>query len=490
MKWGLWSTTAGSNSATPPDGWPEGQAPSTVNDCAREMMAQIRTGLNDIQFIDLGVTPTQTGNVTFTLAGNQMQWYPYGTRVKANVGGTNAYGTVISSTFTTNTGITLRFDTGQGPLTASLSAVSTGFPSPNGAIPENVFRRRNAMINSCMDIWQRGNSFSATGGAVAVYTSDRWQFNASMTAAAAVTISRFERSANSSFVPTVAQSGFLITSAWGMSVNVAMATLNAGSYAYLAQKIEGYNWRHLAQKPTTLSFWINSRQTGTYCVALQNGAANQSVVQSYQISAIATWEKKTITFPKSPSSGTWDYSGGIGCSVIFTMMAGSTFQGGAGNWTATSIYATSSQTNFMASAGNVVMITGIQFEEGTKDTPLEPVDIQVDLIDCQRYCQTLFGSGVQIPGPTYTTNAAQFMVNFNAPMRAAPAATFPGLGNVAAFIYPGPAATAISALSLLSSDANRAILNAVVAGAPGFGAGTIYFGLSSGTQIVFNSELP
>ncbi len=38
-----WSTTAGSNNSTPPDGWPEGQNPSTVNDCAREMMAQVAT---------------------------------------------------------------------------------------------------------------------------------------------------------------------------------------------------------------------------------------------------------------------------------------------------------------------------------------------------------------------------------------------------------------------------------------------------------------
>lgn len=38
-----WSTTAASNNSTPPDGWPEGQNPSTVNDCAREMMAQVAT---------------------------------------------------------------------------------------------------------------------------------------------------------------------------------------------------------------------------------------------------------------------------------------------------------------------------------------------------------------------------------------------------------------------------------------------------------------
>lgn len=37
-----WSEVAANNNATPPAGWPESQAPSTVNDCAREMMAVIR----------------------------------------------------------------------------------------------------------------------------------------------------------------------------------------------------------------------------------------------------------------------------------------------------------------------------------------------------------------------------------------------------------------------------------------------------------------
>jgi hypothetical protein len=36
-----WSTTPGSNNSATPDGWPEGQAASTVNDCARQMMAEL-----------------------------------------------------------------------------------------------------------------------------------------------------------------------------------------------------------------------------------------------------------------------------------------------------------------------------------------------------------------------------------------------------------------------------------------------------------------
>lgn len=37
-----WQETAANNNVTPPAGWPEGQAPSTVNDCAREMMGALK----------------------------------------------------------------------------------------------------------------------------------------------------------------------------------------------------------------------------------------------------------------------------------------------------------------------------------------------------------------------------------------------------------------------------------------------------------------
>ena len=42
-----WDNAAANNNDTPPDGWPEGQAPSTVNDCAREMQAAISRWYDD-----------------------------------------------------------------------------------------------------------------------------------------------------------------------------------------------------------------------------------------------------------------------------------------------------------------------------------------------------------------------------------------------------------------------------------------------------------
>lgn len=61
-----WSTSAASNNSAPPDGFPEGQAPSTVNDCAREVMAAVAR-----QFLDSdGSLVTAGTGAAYTLTTN------------------------------------------------------------------------------------------------------------------------------------------------------------------------------------------------------------------------------------------------------------------------------------------------------------------------------------------------------------------------------------------------------------------------------------
>lgn len=61
-----WSTSAASNNSAPPDGFPEGQAPSTVNDCAREVMAAVARQFQDS---DGSLVTTGTGTA-YTLITN------------------------------------------------------------------------------------------------------------------------------------------------------------------------------------------------------------------------------------------------------------------------------------------------------------------------------------------------------------------------------------------------------------------------------------
>ena len=62
-----WSTTASSNNATPPNGWPENMDFSKVNDTARENMAALKRWYNDIS----GVNTTGGTATAYTLAADR-----------------------------------------------------------------------------------------------------------------------------------------------------------------------------------------------------------------------------------------------------------------------------------------------------------------------------------------------------------------------------------------------------------------------------------
>lgn len=421
MKVGRWSTTAANNNATPPDGWPEGQQPSTVNDCAREMMASIRTMLNDLSFIDLDHSPTQTTSTTFTIPGNVASFYDVGRRVKAFDGST-LYGTVISSSFTTNTGVTLRLDS--GVLTSSLSSIGVSvLGNSNPGLPAQVYTRKDLFINGCLDFWQRGNSFtfSGSGAAALGYVTDRFFY--SQNTGSTINASRSERSAAGSNVPTLAQVGQLLNSSICLSVSAVDASIATGEIAGLFHIVEGYEYRTVAQKPLTVSFWVNSNRTGTYCVSARNGGYDRSYVSEYTISAASTWERKTITIPEPPSAGTWHYSQTAGIVIGFALAAGSTFQATGNAWTAMNAIATSNQVNFLGSAGNTIRFAGFQLEEGNYATPLRGIDVPTEFNRCKRYYQII--DSVYWTGYRSAGGGAAHTFMFQE-MRDVPTATFGG----------------------------------------------------------------
>lgn len=385
-KVGRWSTTANNNNATPPDGWPEGQAPSTVNDCAREMMASIRTMLNDVSFIDLDHSPTQTTSTTFTMPGNVVSFYDVGRRVKAFDAST-LYGTVISSSFTTNTGVTLRLDS--GVLTSSFTSVAvSALGNTNMAIPDSVARVENALINGDFDVWQEGVLFTLSGAGVAstVYVADMWAVNQVSTAT--LNISRSERSAAGSNVPTVAQCGVLLNCSMCISVSAVDAAIAAGDYCYASINIQGATWSKIAQKPNMLTFGAQSNRTGTYCISLRNAGSDRTYVQTFQISTVSAWEMKSFQIPESPVAGTWDYSTGSGLEIGICLASGSGWQTtNAGQWTATAAIATSAQVNFLASAGNTLRLANFRYYEGNSVMQTIPVGFGDTLVRCQRFVQ-------------------------------------------------------------------------------------------------------
>lgn len=131
-----WSTTAANNNSNPPDGWPENMAPSAVNDAAREMMASVRTWYEDAEWTNFGYTHTYASGTSFTIAGaDYTTEYHVGRRLRAVGSSTGTiYGTITASSFSTNTTVTIAWDSGSlsnETLTVSLAALSAN----NSAMP-------------------------------------------------------------------------------------------------------------------------------------------------------------------------------------------------------------------------------------------------------------------------------------------------------------------------------------------------------------------
>ena len=254
------------------------------------------------------------------------------------------------------------------------------------------------IINGNMEIWQRGSTFAAAANGA--YTADRWSWNTGGGAGVA-TINR------STSVPSVAQAGVLFNYSLEVDVTTADATL-AGSDNYaIRHKIEGYNWRHFAQRSFTLSFWIYSTKTGTHSVAFVNTGFDESYVAEYTVNASNTWEYKTVTVTASPSVGTWDYTNGIGLIIAWPIgLVSSLATSTIGSWIAGSAFGSTAQVNVMDNTANFFRLTGVRLELGSVATPIQFKSFQDELTQCQRYYWKTFPYAITPANGTDQYNSA------------------------------------------------------------------------------------
>lgn len=131
-----WSTTPANNaSGVTSINWAEGQPPSSVNDSARQMMADIAGWYQSgPEWLAYGDTPTYVSATQFTVPGNLTSRYTVGRRVRAFVTAGTLYGTISSSAFTSLTTVGVTWDSGN--LDSGLSEVDVGMlNSTNQSIP-------------------------------------------------------------------------------------------------------------------------------------------------------------------------------------------------------------------------------------------------------------------------------------------------------------------------------------------------------------------
>ena len=195
-----WSSTAANNNQSPPDGWPEGQLPATVNDCAREDMAAVRRWYERAQWIDYGHTPTRTANNIFTVVNDQTTTYQVGRRIWCE-DSSNLFGSIISSSFGSGvTTVTVRLDS--GVLTSSLVRVSVGIISSINTSAPNIspFSNYRTLTGTYSVVaGDRGSYFDCTSGTftvtlpaanVSTSTNPAWVLTIGNSGSGTITVSR------------------------------------------------------------------------------------------------------------------------------------------------------------------------------------------------------------------------------------------------------------------------------------------------------------
>ena len=144
---GTYDTTAGSNSATATNSVSvaEGMLPSNINNALRDIMADVRQWYNTAEWIEYGdgagtYTPAYASSTSFTIAGVDVtSAYHVGRRVKvvASSPGT-IYGSITATAFSTNTTVTVGWDSGSLSDEAITSVHIGAISASNTSLPETT----------------------------------------------------------------------------------------------------------------------------------------------------------------------------------------------------------------------------------------------------------------------------------------------------------------------------------------------------------------
>ena len=244
----------------------------------------------------------------------------------------------------------------------------------------NNLSNRNFIINGAMQCAQYGSSATGTG-----YK----------------TVDRFTSIGNGSQGFTQSQDTDVPTGqGFSKSLKYACTTANAspsaGNYVAIQQKIEAQNLQQIANgtssaKKVTLSFWVKSPKTGNHAVGLNKpDNTNRQNTKTYSVSTANTWEKKTITFDGDTSGGGIANDNGIGFTINWFLLAGSTYNSvDSTSWVNYSdgAWAYGHAVNVFDNTANNFYITGVQLEEGVA-TDFEHRSFAQELALCQRYFTT------------------------------------------------------------------------------------------------------
>jgi hypothetical protein len=297
-------------------------------------------------------------------------------------------------------------------------AESTNLAALSSALPT----RRNAILNSSYDVWQRGTSIS-NFGFFQLYTADRWAFNSSNSGR---TISR-QVTNDTTNLPDVQ-----------FCARLQRDSGNAdGTLLAFSQSIETSNSIPFAGKAITFSFYARrganySATSNLLEAAVFSGTGtDQSVISGFtgQTTVASSVNTLTTTWQRFTISGTVPASNR---QLAVRFVGTPTGTAGANDW---------------------FEVTGVQLEAGSVATPFTraATTLQGELAACQRYYYRSSGPTFAVHGQSqaYSTTQTVVFVPLPVPMRTTAAAI--DFANLQ-LLSPGVASIPFSTLTISGGE--------------------------------------
>lgn len=237
---------------------------------------------------------------------------------------------------------------------------------------------QNVLINGGLDLRQRGTSFTFAGAATG-YTLDRWQYSSNL-AGATFTVSQ------NADVPTIAEAGQIFPASLNVNCDVAAGVVGVNSFAFIRQRIEGYNFAPYRERPLFLYFWAKTSLAGKYSVAFRNTGSDRSCVVETPTLADGVWSLVAVPIPPSLSAGTWNYINGVGLDVIITLVAGDNLRTPTAlTWQANDDIQIPSSNNLSIIAGRYLRVCGLWLSDLEGPQRFIPRLYNAELSLAQRY---------------------------------------------------------------------------------------------------------
>ena len=292
-------------------------------------------------------------------------------------------------------------------------------------VNDQVFGRRNVIINGSMQVAQRGTSTADLGGSGVnkFGACDRWKI---------VTNGISGRVTQSQETDSPDDFGFSTK----LACTTADTSVGASDYFILQYDVEGQDLKRFAKgtssaKEFTISFFVKGNASATYTLELYDTDNNRQISKTYSVTT--SWTRVELTYPADTTgANTADSTSGL--SIKFWLHAGTDRTSGTLNssaWGAglnTANRVSSSSTNFFDSTSRTFFITGVQLEVGSQATPFEHLTFGEELVLCERYFQKYTkGSMRGVAATTGTPSACNRMgLTLRTEMRGNPTVSYGG----------------------------------------------------------------